>query len=552
MVMLLSLLRTATSLTQIHQIHAQTLIHGLPLQTHLIPKLIDLHSIDYARFVLDQTPSPTDFSWNSLIRAYTVHGSPQNSLFLYLKMLRSSTKPSNFTFPFVLKACSTLGSVLEDMYCKCFRLDSARNFWDDMGFRDEVSWNSIISGYVQWGQVEKARDLFEEMPMRRNVLMRSNPMQQQWCVYCLPVQLSVIMRLEDMYSKCGDVEKAWRIFDGVSCKNLPSWNAIITGCVQGGLLEEAIDLYRHMKAQSVKPNEITLVNVLSACAGLGALELGREVHLYLGRNGLDLNVILATALVDMYAKCGKIDDACLIFVKTSEKDVALWNAMILGLAYHGDGRDSLAVFSQMVRAGVQPNDVTFIGVLSACNHSGLVEEGRVQFSSMADKHGLSPKLEHYACMVDLLGRAGISKKHMNCETIMASQDPNIGFCILLSNIYASSGRWKDVARVRRQVKEKRIKKPSGCSWVEVDGVVHRFVVEDTTHLKSGEIYGAYEILVNHLKAEGLVLPKGNEVSTLDCSCSITDFGGHTHKKHKWPGFMVMQSNSIVPCLWIDG
>ena len=528
-------------------------------------------------------------------------------------MLRSSTKPSNFTFPFVLKACSTLGSVLEgeqihthvlrlgfgsdlfvcnsliDMYCKCFRLDSARNFWDDMGFRDEVSWNSIISGYVQWGQVEKARDLFEEMPMRRNVvcwtamingygkegdfvemlslfrqmLVSADEVQPNAAtMVCLlsacstlcnyevgrflsvfidvnkiPLNTILVTALIDMYSKCGDVEKAWRIFDGVSCKNLPSWNAIITGCVQGGLLEEAIDLYRHMKAQSVKPNEITLVNVLSACAGLGALELGREVHLYLGRNGLDLNVILATALVDMYAKCGKIDDACLIFVKTSEKDVALWNAMILGLAYHGDGRDSLAVFSQMVRAGVQPNDVTFIGVLSACNHSGLVEEGRVQFSSMADKHGLSPKLEHYACMVDLLGRAGHLKEayelvqnmlippdsiiwgallsacriHRNLEladkiseTIMASQDPNIGFCILLSNIYASSGRWKDVARVRRQVKEKRIKKPSGCSWVEVDGVVHRFVVEDTTHLKSGEIYGAYEILVNHLKAEGYV------------------------------------------------
>ena len=320
-------------------------------------------------------------------------------------------------------------------------------------------------------------------------------------------------------------------------KNLPSWNAMVTGYVQRGLLEEAIDLYGRMKAQLVKPNEITLVNVLSACAGLGALELGKEVHIYLGRNGLELNVILATALVDMYAKCGKINDAGLVFVKTSQKDVALWNAMIPGLAYHGDGRDAIAVFSQMERAGSKPNDVIFIGVLSACNHSGLVEEGRFQFSSMDDKHGLSPKLEHYNYVVDLLGRAGHLEEayelvqsmvispdsiiwgpllsacqiHRNLEladkiggVITAMQDPNIGFCILLSNIYASAGRWKDVARVRRLVKEQRIKKPSGCSWVEVDGVVHRFVVKDTTHLKSQEIYGTYEILVNHLKAEGYV------------------------------------------------
>lgn len=528
-------------------------------------------------------------------------------------MLRDIAKPSNFTYPFLLKACSMLGSVFEgeqihthvlrlgfgsdlfvcnsliDMYCKCFCLDSARKIWDDMEVRDEVSWNSIISGYVQWGLVEKARELVEEMPVRRNVvcwtamingygkkgdfvemlslfrqmLVSADEVEPNAAtMVCLlsacstlcnyevgrfvsdfidinkiPLNSILVTALIDMHSKCGDLEKAQRIFDGVSAKNLPSWNAIITGYVQRGLLEEAINLYGRMKAQSVKPNEITLVNVLSACAGLGALELGREVHLYLSRNGLELNVILATALVDMYAKCGKINDACLVFVKTDEKDVALWNAMIQGLAYHGDGRDAISVFSQMERAGLKPNDVTFIGVLSACNHSGLVEEGRFQFSSMDDKHGLSPKLEHYNCMVDLLGRAGHLEEaydliqnmvippdsiiwgallsacriHRNLEmadkisaAITAPQNPNIGFCILLSNIYASAGRWKDVARVRRLVKEQRIKKPSGCSWVEVDGVVHRFVVEDRNHLKFQEICAVYEILIYDLNAEGYV------------------------------------------------
>lgn len=611
--MFLPLIRSSSSLSQIHQVHAQILLHGLPLQNHLLDKLVDLNFIDYAQSVFNQIPSPSDFSWNSFIRGYTLHGSPQNSMFLYLEMHRGNNRPSNFTYPAVLKACSTLASVsngeqihahvlrmgfqsdlyvnnsLIDMYCKCCCLSSAHNMLDEMPERDEVSWNSVISGYVQWGEVEKARELFEQMPVRRNVVCwtamingygkkgnlvemlslflemlvstdeaepnsatmvcllsacssLSNFEVGRWVsifidVNAVPLNAFLTTALINMYSKCGDMKKAQRLFDATSFKNLASWNAIITGYVQHGLLEEAVQLFYCMQAKSVKPNEITMVNVLSASAGLGALNLGREVHLYLGRNGLELNVILATALVDMYSKCGKIDDACVVFVKTSQKDVALWNAMILGLAYYGDGRDSLAILTQMERAGDRPNDVTFIGVLSACNHSGLVEEGRVQFSKMIYEHVLSPKIEHYACMVDLLGRAGhlneayelvqnmvvspdsiiwgallsACRIHRNLELadkigeiIIASEDPNLGFCILLSNIYASVGRWKDVARLRRLVKAKRIKKPSGCSWIEVGGVVHRFVVEDTSHAKSREVYEAYRILVNHLKLEGYV------------------------------------------------
>jgi pentatricopeptide repeat protein len=173
-------------------------------------------------------------------------------------------------------------------------------------------------------------------------------------VNAIPLNIFLSTALIDMYTKCGDVEKARRIFDRMSGKNLASWNVIITGYVQHGLMEEAIQLYYCMKGELVKPDEIAMVNVLSACAGLGALKLGREIHLNLGRNDSGQNVFLATALVEMYSKCGKIDDACLVFVKTKEKDVPLFNAMILGLVYHGNGKDSLAVSKQMVRFGVQP------------------------------------------------------------------------------------------------------------------------------------------------------------------------------------------------------
>ncbi|KAK6940860.1 Pentatricopeptide repeat [Dillenia turbinata] len=419
-------------------------------------------------------------------------------------MLRNGVEPSNFTYPFVLKACSILGLIqvgeqvhthvyklgfrsdvyvnnsLVHMYCKSCCLGYAQNVWDEMLIRDEVSWNSIISGYVQCGELERARHLFEEMPIRQqNVvcwtalingygkegnlgemlrLFRkmvvsgediepnsatmvcllsscsslSNFEVGRWVsvfveINAIPVNAILCTALIDLYAKCGNVDKAQQLFDKFSCKNLASWNALMTGYVHGGCLEEVVNLYRRMQVELVKPDEITMVNVLSACAGLGALELGREVHLYLGRNCLEQNVVVATALVEMYSKCGNLDDACLVFVKTRHKDLAF-----------------------------------------ACRiHKNL---------ELANKVG---------------------------EIIMTLPNLNLGFCILLSNIYASAGRWRDVAKVRRFVKSQRIKKPSGCSWIEVEGVVHRFVVEDKSHLPQ-EKYSIHLNLIDHLKDEGYV------------------------------------------------
>ncbi|MCL7038927.1 hypothetical protein MKW94_005981 [Papaver nudicaule] len=619
--MFLNLLRSSGNLTQISQIHAQIIVNGLALHTQFLSKLIELQSVDYARAVFNQLPSPTDYSWNSMIRLYTVNGFPQHSLSLYSEMLKKDHKPSNFTYPSLFKACSTRSSIekgkqihahvvkfgfqydlfvnnsLIDMYCKCSCMKSAQVVLDEMPESDEVSWNSIISGYVRVGEIEKARVLFGEVPVKRNVVCwtslinghgRKGKLNEMFRLFlqmlvsgddvepnsttmvCLlsacsspsdcklgnwvslfidvnqiPVTTILSTALIDMNSRCGDLDKAQRLFDGLSGKNLVSWNAIITGYVQTARFEEAVRLFDLMQTHSVKPNEITVVNVLSACSGLGALELGKRLHIYLGRNGLDLNVIVAAALVDMYTKCGRVTDACLVFVKTPNKDVALYNTMILGLAYNGHGSESLAVLAEMERNGTRPNDMTFLGVLSGCNHSGLAEEGRYMFSDMVKKYGLSPKIEHYSCMVDLLGRAGYlyeafeliqnmeispdsfiwssllssCRIHRNIEladeiaaVIMSSQNPNSGSCILLSNIYASVGRWKDVIRMRKLVKEKGDKKPLGVSWIELNGSVHKFVVEDVQHLQSKEIYEIHKFLTDQLKAEGYV-------PTFDCVSS---------------------------------
>ncbi|RZC47321.1 hypothetical protein C5167_040260 [Papaver somniferum] len=612
--MFLNLLRSSTNVTQITQIHSQITVNGIALHSHFLSKLIELRLVDYARAFFNQIPSPTDYSWNSMIRLYTLNGFPQKSISLYSEMLKNDCKPSHFTYPSLFKACSSCSSIqlgeqihthvlkfgfhydlfvnnsLIDMYCKCFCIDSAQLMLDEMPETDEVSWNSIISGYVNLGEMEKARVLFEQVPVRRNVVCwtslingygRKGNLNEMFSLFlqmlvsgdedvepnsttmvCLlsacsspsdsklglwvsvfidvnriPVTTILSTALIDMNSRCGDLDTARRLFDRMSCNNLVSWNAMITGYVQTARFEEAIRLYDLLQTHSVKPNEITVVNVLSACSGLGALELGKKVHIYLGRNGLDLNVIVAAALVDMYTKCGRVTDGCLVFVKTPNKDVALYNAMILGLAYHGRGSDSLAVFAEMERNGLHPNDITFIGVLSGCNHSGLVEVGRYKFWDMVKKYGLSPKIEHYSCMVDLLGRAGYPNEafeliqnmeispdsliwssllsscriHRNieladniAEVILSIQNPNSGSCILLSNIYASVGRWKDVIRMRRLVKEKGDKKPPGASWIELDGNIHKFVVEDIHHLQSKEIYEIHKFLTDQLKAEGYV------------------------------------------------
>ncbi|KAK1304690.1 Pentatricopeptide repeat-containing protein [Acorus calamus] len=496
-------------------------------------------------------------------------------------MLRQGSKPNHYTYPLLFKTCSALaaigtgeqlhahvfklgfhadlyiGNSLIDMYAKSFRAIDARRLFDEMLERDEVSYNSMVSGYVHCGDIRNASDLFEQVPMRRNVVcwtamingygkegmigsmfglfLRllvsaddvtpnaatmvcllsacskvSNYELGRWVsvfvdVNAIPLNVMLSTALIDMHSKCGDVNEARRVFDLVSDKtSSASWNSMITGYVRAEFPEEAIRLFGMMGAVHSKPNEITLVNVLSACARLGALELGREVHLYLGRSEMDMNMKLATAVVDMYSKCGSIDDACLVFVKAREKDVALWNAMIFGLAMHGRGRDALSLFDWMEREGIhRPDEVTFVGVLSACCHSGLVEQGRYNFKKLVSQYQLRPKIEHYSCMVDLLGRAGCldeafelvnnmtvpldsiiwvsllgaCRTHCNIKLadevrrvvlINSSESLNLGLFLLLGSVYASMGWWTDVEGIRRLMEDRGMRKTSGRSWVEVD------------------------------------------------------------------------------------
>jgi pentatricopeptide repeat protein len=340
----------------------------------------------------------------------------------------------------------------------------------------------------------------------------------------------------DGYVRIGKIDAARELFDEMQQKSVVSWNAMISGYAQNGFFKEAVDLFhRMMEMGDVSPNRVTLVSVLPAISRLGALELGKWVHLYAERNRVRIDEVLGSALIDMYAKCGNIEKAIQVFKRLSKTNVIAWNAMIGGLAMHGKAKDVLDCFSRMERSGVSPSDVTYIAILSACSHAGLVEKGRSIFNDMVNRAGLQPRIEHYGCMVDLLGRAGYleeaeelitnmpikpddviwkallgaCKLHKNveigrraAEVLMKLAPHDSGAYVALSNLYASSGNWDGVAEVRMMMKELDIRKDPGCSWIEIDGVIHEFLVEDDSHPRAKEIHSMLKEISNKLSLVG--------------------------------------------------
>lgn len=375
------------------------------------------------------------------------------------------------------------------MYSSCGNLAFARQVFDHIPHPDLPSWNSILNANAKVGLVDIARMLFDRMPVR----------------------------------------------------NVISWSCMLNGYVKCGQCKEALALFREMQrleVEDVRPNEFTMSVVLSACGQLGALEHGKWAHAYIGRCGMEVDVILGTSLIDMYAKCGSIDRARWVFNSLGpSKDVMVWSTMISALAMHGHSEECFGLFSAMMNNGVRPNAVTFVGVLCACVHAGLVNEGKEYFKKMSMEFGIAPLIQHYGCMVDLYGRAGLideardivnsmpmepdvlvwgallsgSRMHGDLETcelaikkLIELEPTNSGAYVLLSNVYAKVGKWKDVRQLRDLMEAKGIRKVPGCSLVEVGGVIHEFFVGDESHPETREIYMMLEEIMNRLKLEGYV------------------------------------------------
>ncbi|KAJ1295426.1 hypothetical protein BS78_01G223000 [Paspalum vaginatum] len=453
---------------------------------------------------------------DSLIRSTSSSPSPSLSFSLLILLLRTSLRPSHLTFPFLARAAARLSSasLAATLHAHPLRLGLLP--------ADLHVANSLVHMYAACALPDHARRVFDEIP---------HPNLVSWNA------------LLDGYAKCRDLPAARAVFKRMPRRDVVSWSAMIDGCVKCGEHREALAVFEMMENAAttaaeeggVRANDVTMVSVLGACAHLGDLERGRWVHRCLRERGFLLNLRLATSLVDMYAKCGAIHEALEVFraVPVASTDVLIWNAVIGGLAVHGLGIESVEMFREMQRAGVIPDEITFLCLLSACVHGGLVAEAW-KFFRLLEAQGLRPHVEHYACLVDVLGRAGrleeaysvVRSMPMNpsvsvlgallnaCHLhgwvelgevvgrqLVQLQPDHDGRYIGLSNIYAVARRWQEAKKARKVMEERGVKKVPGFSEIDVGGGLSRFIAQDKTHPGSVEIYDLLNLIAMEMKIE---------------------------------------------------
>ncbi|KAF6171008.1 hypothetical protein GIB67_028569 [Kingdonia uniflora] len=451
--------------------------------------------LEYARLVFDHMEHPNCFSYNTIIRGLCESERDfLEALVVFVRMVNDEfVQPNRFTFPSVLKACARMGGLEEgkQLHCQIVKCGSGLD-------SDHFVVSNLIRLYSICGVMSDAQRLFDTSVSK----VKNDGNVVLWNV------------LVDGYLRIGDFDAARTLFDRMPHRSIVSWNGMIAGYARNGLFKEALGIFRDMQICNVCPNYVTLVSVLPAISRLGALELGKWVHVYAEKNEIEVDDVLGSAFVDMYSKCGSIDKALQVFESLPRRNPITWSAIIGGLAIHGRAKDAIDYFSKMKQARVIPTDVCYIGVLNACSHGGLVDEGRSYFDDMVRVVRLKPRIEHYGCMVDLLGRAGLveeakalilsmpfspddvilkallgaCKTHGNIEMgncvakgLMELAPRDSGSYVALSNIYASLGNWEAVSEVRLMMKEMDIRKNPGCSWIELDGTIHEFVVEDESH-----------------------------------------------------------------------
>lgn len=508
----LNLLERCSNMKELKQIHAQVLKNGSYMHQIAVSKLLasctslEYGNLAYARMVFHGISSPNIVMWNTMIRAYSNSNFPEAALLLYQQMLHHSVTGNAHTFPFLLKACSALSALEETKQVHAHIIKT--------GFGSEVyATNSLIHVYVNFGSIEYARRLFDRLPQ---------PDMVSWNT------------MIDGYIKFGNIGMANEIFQAMPAKNVISWTTMIGAFVKVGLNKKALSLFHEMMISEIKPDSVTMSCSLSACAGLGALHQGRWIHAYILRNGIKEDPILGCVLVDMYVKCGELEKAKEVFRRLEKKCVCAWTALIGGFAVHGKGREALDWFIEMQKTGIKPTSMTFTAILTACSHAGLVEEGMSLFESISSLYKMKPSIEHYGCMVDLLGRAGWLKEakefidsmpikpnaavwgalinacnmHRNLELgkeigkILIEVDPDHeGRYIHLANIHSAAGEWDQAVQIRREIKERGLQNHPGCSTVTLNGVVHEFFAGGgSCHIK--EIYDdMWEIIANRLGEE---------------------------------------------------
>ncbi|XP_077245567.1 tetratricopeptide repeat (TPR)-like superfamily protein [Tasmannia lanceolata] len=506
---LIFLLKASKCFSEGKQIHSHAIITGFSSYAYLQNSLIKLYSengrLDLAFQVFQQMPERDVISWNIMISGCSKNGCSLEALELFREMGYSGLKPDEFTMVSLLRACGQLGDARHGKSVHAW-IERGKSIWD----WNLIVCNSLLDMYVKSEELELAQRVFDEHE-ERDVI--------SWNIIIAG------------YANAGEMEIACRLFNQMPCRDLVSWNSLITGYAQKGNCRVLLKLFSDMVAEDVKPDKVTIVGLVCAVAEMGTLSQGRWIHGWVVKSHMKLNSFLGSALIDMYCKCGSIERALKVFERDSDRDVLVWTAMISGLAFHGYGSKALELFWEMHEV-VVPNGVTFVAVLTACSHGGMVDQGCRIFNSMKENYSIEPGVEHYGCLVDLLGRAGrlteakdviekmpmkpsrsiwgailsACKAHGNVKLaeialkeLLKLEPEKEGGYVLLSNIYASCGRWSYSDRIREIMESRGVKKIAGCSYVVVSGVVHQFVAVDKGHPRWVDIYSILNILNKEMR-----------------------------------------------------
>ncbi|KAF5177190.1 Pentatricopeptide repeat-containing protein [Thalictrum thalictroides] len=564
------------------QIHSQLLKTGFGFDISVANCLMNMYAkigcLDYARTVFNEMEDLDLISWNSMITSCVQGGMVGESFKLFLELLSDGVRPDQFTLASVLRACSAIphgfylgrqvhvhavklfciedvfvSTALIDVYGKSGRIEEAELILNRQNRFDLASCNAMMTGYINHHDSRKALNLFSLIHKRGKksdqfilatafkatscllALEQGKQIQAYTIKLGLDFNLCVSSGILDMYLKCGDMRGASLVFDAIDEPDDVAWTAMISGCVENGDEEHALGLYHQMRNLGIPPDEYTLSTLIKACSCLTAFEQGKQIHANVVKLEYISDPFVGTSLVDMYAKCGSIHDSYQLFKRISVTNIAPWNAMVVGLAQHGNGEEALNLFREMKIRGVEPDKITFIGVLSACSHSGLVTEAYDYFHSMHEAYGIEPEIEHYSCLVDVLGRAGLVRKaetlietmpftpsasmyrallggcriQGNAEVgkriasrLLALEPSDSSAYVLLSNIYAAANQWDKVNEARKMMKTRKVKKDPGYSWIDVKNKIHLFVVDDNAHPEAAAIFSKVEDLIDMIKKEG--------------------------------------------------
>ncbi|CAJ2650796.1 unnamed protein product [Trifolium pratense] len=620
---LLSACTNLKSLKQGKQLHSQIISLGIDKNSILISKLVNFYGsvslLGDAQIVTESSNSLDPLHWNMVISLYVRNCLFDEAISVYRKMLIKGVKPDDYTYPSVIKACGELldydtgvevhkciqdGSIkwslfmhnaLIFMYGRFGKLEVARQLFDNMPVRDDVSWNTIISCYANRGLWDEALWLFGRMQkegiemnviiwntiagvclhkedfkgalellsqMRASIHLDSVAMVVglNACSHIRAVKLgkeihghairtcfdvfdNVKNALITMYSRCGDLDHAYMLFRKMDEKGLITWNSMLSGFAHMDRAEEVSFLFREMLYEGVEPNFVTIASVLPLCARKANLQHGKEFHCYMVKREEKFSghLLLWNSLVEMYSRSGKVLEARKVFDSLSRRDKVTYTSMIMGYGRRGDGEKALKLFEEMCRFNIIPDHMAMVAVLIACSQSGLVAEGQFLFRKMIEVFRINPRIEHYSCMVDLFGRAGLLDKakeiitRMSCKptstmwatligacrihgnTVMGEwaagkllemKPAHSGYYVLIANMYAAAGCWSKLAEVRTCMRDLSVRKDPGYAWVDVGRESSLFLVGDTSNHRSSEICHLMDGLNELMKDAGYVPSEG--------------------------------------------